>query len=251
MLQKIKKHKGTIITAVTGAILGSFIGGAITTTKLSDSYEAKMDSAIEEVFGRTYPFSVTLDVWNNNKPLELPQSFSDVEEIVGDVRERSWLAQRIGFTYHHDDTTPDPDKIFRGVSLGDWGTRITYRVVESNLLANNYSDAMETMYLSNYEGNSSPSSSVSLHDWDRDGHLDYINISDEINNTRIVIMRERTKDTDTKNSKMIADGINEQGARVFIDYYTARFHKFKQDHDIEERLKNYQTKLEIRESYSE
>ena len=98
----------------------------------------------------------------------------------------------------------------------------------------------ETLYIANYTGPRFATSDVFLFDDNHDGKLDTISIEDKLHETKRTIIRSRA-------DELMSDALDEKSIRQLYDLYMARFHRFKEQHDVDQKLRDYQEPFEIRE----
>jgi hypothetical protein len=99
---------------------------------------------------------------------------------------------------------------------------------------------METLRISYYNESVFPGATVVLKDAYHDGNITSICIYDRVNNTDLMI--DKNKDGTITYDEHLID---ENGARALLDTYTTEYKGFRQEADIAAKIKEYSPRIQI------
>lgn len=219
------------MTILMSGVTSLVVASAVLYSKANDYVEEAYNA---EAVKFRLEFITSCD--EDGRPVDIPKTFSKDETFKPAKIEKSVLEQKIGFEFR-------ADNLVCGKIEGLWDRCVGQEYVFSVETAT-IGDTQENLTIYNYSGqiaiSSYISSYISLHDYDHNGLLDWISISDKENNTSIHITRGR-------NGELEYDNINEDGAKQLYDLYTSKFNAFKTQYGIDKKILDYEPKMEIKE----
>ncbi len=175
-----------------------------------------------------------------NDDYEIPKKTLSQETFEPATPEESqdYLVSKIGFKLEIDNLkhvkrdTSAPDI---GLFFDKYGTVYSFEVL--NAILTDPPQAWEQLMITYY--NKDRSGSVFITDKNHDDIPDDISIRDNINNTKIIIYRN--KDGVLTFEKFV----DEAGARTLFDQYTTEYQRFKKAYDVNQRILEYERQLKI------
>ncbi|NQU98963.1 hypothetical protein HQ533_05880 [Candidatus Woesearchaeota archaeon] len=199
----------------------------------------RVDSRIEEIIGEFYEKEAKKfrsEFVLIGPDYEVPDSFSVNETFQPAHPETldNYLLSKVGFKMEIQNlkfVERGTDMPNLGMFYDKYGTDYTFEV-------NNFSEdnAIEKLIIGHYEKNLT--SVVLITDENHDEIPDRICVFDYVNNTDITITRNRDGILEYEN-------INEEGAKRLFDMYTYEYQTFKKEFRVDERIFEYEPKLEI------
>jgi hypothetical protein len=194
-------------------LLSGLVGGTISYGIFNNNLEKKVSKFYEK---ESKKFRVDVNIEGTDSAF----NFSDYKKFISSNKD-NYYSTKEGFIYIFEDI--EKERRENSIYENKYGQEYTYSITGNETKPQNLRITYYDKYYKNY---------ASIVASENDEIIN-IYLSDNENNTNVCIRKNYFGEFEYEN-------VDEEGAKKLYDYFQTEFLKFKKEHNLEKKIKNYQ-----------